>query len=186
MIIFLTYSILTGLSLPGASLMTLISGWLLGFLKGLFVVSFASTTGATLAFLMSRFFFREAILKRWGDHLEGFNQALKKEGAFYLFSVRLLLVIPFFVINLVMGLTPIKTSTYWWVSQVGMLPATAVYVYVGASLPSLKALAEGTGGIPPQLFLALILLGLLPITARTLIKRARKCKDEKSHQSSNE
>lgn len=180
-IVFFIYVILTGLSLPGASVMTLASGWLLGFVKGLFVVSFASTMGATFAFLMSRFFFREAMLAKWGERLKHFNQALKKEGAFYLLSLRLVLVVPYFVINIVMGLTPIKTSTYWWVSQIGMLPATAIYIYVGASLPSLEALSErGTKGIlSTQLILALALLGLFPIIARKLI--GLKSQDKKSN-----
>ena len=165
---FLVYVIVTGLSLPGAAVLTLGLGWYLGFTKGLIVVSFASTSGATLAFLFSRFLLRDSIMAKFGDRLETFNQSLKREGPFYLFSLRLIPVVPFFVINLVMGLTPIRTTTYWWVSQLGMIPATAVYVYAGASFPSLAALAEnGVGGIlKPQLLIAFALLGLFPIIVK--------------------
>ncbi len=171
---FLVYVTVTGLSLPGAAVLTLGMGWFLGFGKGLVIVSFASTAGATLAFLFSRFLLRETIMKKFGKRLETFNTALEKEGSFYLFSLRLIPVVPFFVINLVMGLTPIPTRTFWWVSQVGMLPATAVYVWAGSSFPTLEALAnKGIGGIlSPQLFAAFAALGLFPIVVKKILARS--------------
>lgn len=172
---FLIYVVVTGLSLPGAAVLTLAAGWFFGVWQGTLLVSFASTTGATLAFLFSRYLFRDAIQKRFGDRLENFNAALEKEGPFYLFTLRLIPVVPFFVINLVMGLTPIRTWTYWWVSQVGMLAGTAVYVYAGASVPSLGELAErGLGGIlSPRVIIAFVILGLFPITVKKIMARVR-------------
>lgn len=172
---FLIYVLVTGLSLPGALFLTLTFGWLLGFGPGVLVVSFGSTAGATLAFLMSRFLLRDYVLSKFGDRLSRMNEALEREGAFYLFSLRLIPAVPFFVLNLVMGLTPIRVRTYWWVSQIGMLPGTAVYVYAGASVPDLATLAEkGTGGImSPQLWGAFILLGLFPILVRKIMNRFR-------------
>ncbi len=172
---FLVYVVVTGLSLPGAAVLTLCLGWLLGFGKGLLVVSFASTAGATLAFLFSRFLLRESMMNRFGNKLDTFNTALEQEGSFYLFTLRLIPVIPFFVINLVMGLTPIRATTFWWVSQLGMLPATAVYVYAGSTFPSLSELAEkGISGIlQPELLIAFAILGLFPLVIKKLIKRAK-------------
>lgn len=170
---FLSYVIATGLSLPGAALLTLFLGWFLGFGKGLILVSFASTAGATMAFLLSRFLLNDTIQTRFGDRLEKFNEALKNEGAFYLFTLRLIPAVPFFVINLVMGLTPIPARTFWWVSQLGMLPGTVVFVYAGSQFPSLSVLAEkGASGIlSPQLFVAFILLGLFPIAVKKIMGR---------------
>ena len=172
---FLVYVTVTGLSLPGAAVLTLGLGWLLGFGKGLLVVSFASTAGATLAFLFSRFLLRDSMMNRFGDRLKTFNSSLEQEGPFYLFSLRLIPVIPFFVINLVMGLTPIRASTFWWVSQVGMLPATAVYVYAGSTFPSLGELAENgiKGILRPELLVAFVILGLFPLIVKKLLNRAK-------------
>lgn len=172
---FLVYVAVTGLSLPGATALTLICGWLFGVWRGVLLVSFASTTGATLAFLISRFLLRDSIQKKFGDRLTTFNQALEREGAFYLFMLRLIPAVPFFVINVVMGLTPLPTRTYWWVSEVGMLPGTAVYVYAGSSVPNLKTLAEqGPGGIlSPQLLLAFVLLGTVPLIIKRIVGRLR-------------
>jgi uncharacterized membrane protein YdjX (TVP38/TMEM64 family) len=174
-IAFIAYVAATGLSLPGAVVLTLVIGWFFGFGRALLLVSFASTAGATLAFLLSRFLLRDTIERKFGDRMRSFNEALKREGAFYLFTLRLIPIVPFFVINLVMGLTPVRTTTFWIVSQVGMLPGTAVFVYAGASVPSLKALAEkGAGGIlSPQLLVAFVLLGLFPLIARKLVNRFR-------------
>ncbi len=173
---FLIYVSVTGLSLPGAAVLTLFLGWFLGFGLGLLVVSLASTAGATLAFLSSRFLLRDFVQNRFGERLKIFNEALDREGAFYLLSLRLAVVVPFFVINLSMGLTPIRIWTFWWASQLGMLPGTAVYVYAGAAFPSLSDLAEeGSKGIlSPQLLLAFLLLALFPFLAKTLLKRFRK------------
>lgn len=173
---FLLYVTVTGLSLPGATVLTLTYGWYFGVLRGVIVVSFASTTGATLAFLMSRFLFRDTIQRRFGDRLEGFHQALAREGPFYLFTLRLIPAVPFFVINAVMGLTPIRTRTFWWVSQLGMLAGTTVYVYAGSSVPSLQKLADqGINAVftPRQLtqiVIAFVLLGLFPLAVRWVVK----------------
>ena len=162
---FLIYVAVTGLSLPGATVLTLVCAWFFGFWRGFVFVSFASTTGATVAFLVSRFLLRDSIQNRFGEKLATFNRSLEREGAFYLFMLRLIPAVPFFVINVVMGLTPIRTRTYWWVSQLGMIPGTAVYVYAGSSVPNLTTLAEkGAKGIlTPQLIVAFTLLGLLPL-----------------------
>ena len=172
---FLIYSTVTGLSLPGAAAMTLLFGWYFGMLPALIVVSFASTTGATLAFLLSRYLLRESIQARFGTRLAAFNEALDKEGAFYLFTLRLIPAVPFFVINVVMGLTPVRTITYWWVSQVGMLPGTIVYVYAGTSVPDLKTLIdmEPADVLSGRLITAFVLLGVFPIVVKKLIDRYR-------------
>ena len=171
---FFAYVIVTGLSLPGAAGMTLLLGWLFGFWRALIVVSFASTTGAAVAFLLSRHLLWDLIQERFHDRLAKFNEALEREGAFYLFTLRLIPAVPFFVINLVMGLTPMPLRTYWWVSQIGMLPGTAAYVYAGASVPSLEILAErGLSGIlSPQLLAAFAILGLFPIIVKKIYEFA--------------
>jgi len=169
---FLLYVIVTGLSLPGAAVLTLSFGWYFGFINGFVLVSFASTAGATVAFLLSRYLFRDAIQNRFGKRLESFNQSLEKEGPFFLFTLRLIPAVPFFVINAVMGLTPIKIRTFWWVSQLGMLAGTAVYVYAGSSVPNLQTLADkGINAVftPSQLsqiLIAFVLLGLFPLIVR--------------------
>ncbi len=175
-IAFAAYVLVTGLSLPGAAVMTLAIGWYLGFGTGLLLVSFASTTGATMAFLLSRYLFRDFIQSKFSEKLGSFNENLKREGAFYLFTLRLIPVVPFFVINVVMGLTPMKTRTYWWVSQIGMLPGTAVFVYAGSTFPSAASLAqEGAGGlINWQLIVAFAALALLPRIAQQAIKLIRR------------
>lgn len=139
---FLVYVLVTGLSIPGAAALSLFMGWYFRFAQGFVLVSFAAACGATVAFLLSRYFLREPIQRRFGDRLKTFNAALDREGAFYLFTLRLVPVVPFFVINVVMGLTRIRTWTFWWVSQVGMLAGTCVYIYAGSTLPSLTQLAD--------------------------------------------
>lgn len=156
--------------------MSLLFGWYFGLITGVILVSFASTTGATLAFLLSRFLFREAVQRRFGERLADFNRALEREGPFYLFLLRLIPAVPFFVINAVMGLTPLRTRTFWWVSQVGMLPGTIVYLSAGSSVPNLERLAEE--GIPgvltpkqmTQIFIAFALLGIFPLAVRWVVK----------------
>lgn len=180
---FLLYVVVTGCSLPAAAAFTMGIAWLFkllfgeveGFLIAYVVISFASTSGATLAFLTSRFLFRDAIQRKFGGRLEGFNASLEREGAFYLFTLRLIPAVPFFVINMVMGLTPIRVWTYWWVSQVGMLAGTAVYVYAGSQLPSLEVLAEqGAAGVMTlQIFIAFALLGLFPLVVKKVMGRFR-------------
>lgn len=174
---FLIYAAVTGLSLPGATVLTLAYGWFFGVVRGVVLVSLASTAGATLAFLLSRYFFRDAVQGCFGDRLERFNERLRRDGPFYLFTLRLIPAVPFFVINAVMGLTPIKTWTFWWVSQLGMLPGTSVYVYAGSSVPTLRSLAnDGIESVfaPDQLtriLTAFALLGLLPLVVRFAIRR---------------
>ncbi len=161
---FAIYVAVTALSLPAATALTLICGWYFRFWRAALLVSFASTAGATLAFWLARYLLREAMQHRFGDRLARFNESLERDGAFYLFSLRLMPVVPFFVVNATMGLTPIRARTFWWVSQLGMLPATLIWVYVGASAPSLRLLAEqGLAGLPTvQIAIAFTLLGLLP------------------------
>ncbi len=174
---FLVYALATGLSLPGATVLTLAYGWYFGWARGVVLVSFASTTGATLAFLLSRFLFRDAIQARFGERLRSFNESLEREGPFFLFMLRLIPAVPFFVINAVMGLTPLKTRTFWWVSQLGMFAGTLVYVYAGSSVPNLQTLADqGIGAVfsptqMAQIIGAFVLLGTFPLLARWVIKR---------------
>ena len=175
-IAFSIYVVVTGLAIPGAVFMTLAIGWYFRFATGLVLVSFASTAGGTLAFLLSRYLLRDLVVGWFGTRTASFNEALRQEGPFYLFTLRLVPVIPFFVVNVVMGLTPIKTSTYWWVSQIGMLPGTAVFVYAGSQFPDLRTLAEnGPNGIlSPSLVAALVMLGLFPWVARRAVAMTRE------------
>ncbi|WP_033136752.1 FAD-dependent oxidoreductase [Aeromonas finlandensis] len=169
----LIYVLSTALSLPGASLLTLGGSAVFGVVWGLLLVSFASTIGATLAFLSARFLLRDWVTARFGDKLATFHSGMAKEGAFYLLSLRLIPVFPFFLVNLLMGLTPIRVSTYYWVSQLGMLPGTFVYVLAGSELGQLTS----TGNIlSPGLMVALTLLGLMPwlvkkVTAHLALRR---------------
>ncbi|MEP5968788.1 MAG: TVP38/TMEM64 family protein, partial [Sulfitobacter pontiacus] len=170
---FLLYVAVTALSLPGAAIMTLAAGALFGFWAALLLVSFASSVGATLAFLASRFLFKDAVQSRFGERLKKINAGVEKDGAFYLFTLRLIPAFPFFVINLVMGLTPLKTWTFYWVSQVGMLAGTAVYVNAGTQLGELDSLS---GLLSVDLIGAFVLLGLFPWLAKAVMAflQARK------------
>jgi len=170
---FLVYVVVTGLSLPGATVMSLVIGAVFGLLWGVLLVSFASTLGATLAFVISRFLLRDAVQSRFGDKLRPINEGIRKDGAFYLFGLRLVPLFPFFVINLVMGLTPIRTWTYAWVSQAGMLAGTVVYVNAGTQLGRLESLS---GILSPGLIFSFVLLGVFPLIARKLLQgiQARK------------
>lgn len=162
-IYFISYVIMAALSLPGAVILTLAGGAIFGLLTGTLLVSFASTIGATLAFLISRTLLRDVIQKKFGDSLVSFNEGVKKDGAFYLFTLRLVPVFPFFVVNLVMGLTALKTSTYYWVSQLGMLIGTIVYVNAGTQLGKLGSIS---GILSPALIGSFVLLGLFPLLAK--------------------
>jgi len=167
------YILVTSLSLPGATVMTLAGGALFGTWTGLLLVSFASTIGATLAFLVSRFLLKDYVQNRFGDKLVAINEGVKKEGAFYLFTLRLIPLFPFFVINLVMGLTPIRAGIYYIVSQIGMLPGTFVYVNAGTQLAKIESLK---GILSPGLLISFALLGLFPLIAKKSIAfvKARK------------
>ncbi len=163
---FIVYVISVALSVPGATLLTLMGGAVFGFIWGLILISFASSIGATLAFLVSRFLLRDSVQNRFGSHLERINEGVKKEGAFYLFTLRLVPAFPFFMINLVMALTPIKTRTFYWVSQVGMLAGTAVYVNAGTQLGQLES-ASGILSLP--LIISFTLLGIFPLLAKKVL-----------------
>lgn len=170
---FLMYVLVTALSLPGAAIMTLAAGALFGFWVALLLVSFASSMGATLAFIASRFLFHDTVQQRFGDRLKKLNEGVRKDGAFYLFTLRLVPAFPFFVINLVMGLTPIKVRTFYWVSQVGMLAGTAVYVLAGTQLGQIES---ASGLLSPELIGAFVLLGIFPWITKGIMARlqARK------------
>jgi uncharacterized membrane protein YdjX (TVP38/TMEM64 family) len=160
------YIAVTALSLPGAAIMTLAAGALFGTLTGLIMVSFASSIGATLAFLVARFLLRDYVQNKFGDKLNAINKGVENEGSFYLFTLRLVPVFPFFVINLAMGLTPIKTLAFYLVSQVGMLPGTFVYVNAGTQIGKLESLK---GILSPELILSFALLGIFPLVAKKTI-----------------
>ena len=167
----LVYVAVTALSLPGAAVMTLAGGGLFGVVTGTIAVSFASTIGATCACLASRFFLRDWVQTRFGEKLHTINEGIEKEGAFYLFSLRLIPVFPFFIINLLMGLTTMPLRTYFWVSQLGMLPATIVYVNAGNELAKIDSLG---GIVSPSLIASFAVLGLFPITVKKLMERYRR------------
>lgn len=160
------YVIVTALSLPGAVIMTLAAGALFGLGWGLLIVSFASSIGATLAFLVSRYLLQDMVQKRFGDRLKAINEGVEKEGAFYLFTLRLVPIFPFFLINLLMGLTNIRAVTFYWVSQVGMLAGTFVFVNAGTQLGQLESLS---GILSPSLLLSFVLLGVFPLIAKKLL-----------------
>ena len=163
---FLLYVAVTGLSIPGAAIMTLIAGALFGVLIGTIIVSFASTLGATLAFLSARFVLRDWVQGKFGERLRAIDEGLEKDGAFYLFTLRLIPVFPFFVINLLMGLTRIKTRTFFWVSQLGMLPATIVFVNAGTQISRIESTA---GLLSPMLIASFVALALFPWAAKAIV-----------------
>ncbi len=160
------YVAVTALSLPGAAVLTLAGGGLFGLVVGTVVVSFASTIGATLACLVARFLLREWVQNKFGDKLKTINDGIEKEGAFYLFSLRLVPIFPFFVINLLMGLTRMRLFTFFWVSQIGMLAGTIVYVNAGKELAKIDSLS---GILSPGLLISFVVLGLFPITVKKLL-----------------
>ena len=166
-IYFILYVVVTALSLPGAAVMTLAGGALLGFWTALITVSFASTIGATLAFLASRFLLRDWVQGKFGDKLKAINAGVEQEGSFYLFTLRLVPLFPFFVINLVMGLTPMRTLAYYWVSQLGMLPGTVVYVNAGTQLGQIESAA---GILSPGILISFVLLGIFPLITKRIIE----------------
>ncbi|RMG40615.1 MAG: TVP38/TMEM64 family protein [Planctomycetota bacterium] len=167
-VLFVAYVGVTALSLPGATAMTLLTAWLLGFWRAVVLVSFASTTGATAAFLLSRYLFRDGIERRLGPRLRAFDEAVRRNGAWFLFTLRLIPAVPFFVINAAMGLTSMRPWTFWWVSQLGMLPGTMVYVYAGSQFPTLSELATRgvRGALTPRVWMAFGLLAVFPLLVR--------------------
>ncbi|PIP89317.1 MAG: dihydrolipoyl dehydrogenase, partial [Bdellovibrionales bacterium CG22_combo_CG10-13_8_21_14_all_38_13] len=160
------YVLATGLSLPGATILTLAGGALFGSIIGTFYVSIASTLGATLAMIMARLFLQEWVNKKFGKKIEAINRGVENEGAFYLLTLRLVPVVPFFLINLGMGLTKMRVFTYMWVSQLGMLPGTFVYVNAGSQLSSLKS---ASGILSPEVLGSFVLLGIFPLIAKKFL-----------------
>jgi len=163
---FIIYVIVTGLSLPGAAVMSLGGGALFGLLWGTIIVSFASSIGATLAFLVSRFILRDTVQNRFTGRLKTINEGIEKNGAFYLFTLRLVPIFPFFLINLLMGLTPIRTVTFYVVSQIGMLAATVVFINAGTQLAKLDSLSDV---LSPALIASFALLGIFPLLAKKVV-----------------
>lgn len=171
---FLIYVIVTALSLPGAAIMSLVAGALFGVITGTILVSFASTIGATLAFLSARFLLRDWVQSKFGERLKAIDDGIARDGAFYLFTIRLIPLFPFFVVNLLMGLTRIKTRTFYWVSQIGMFPATIVFVNAGTQISKIESTA---GLLSPPLIGSFVLLGLFPWIARGLVAAVKKVHD---------
>lgn len=170
---FLLYVLATALSFPGAAILTLAGGAIFGFGWGMVLVSFASTLGATLAFLMARFVLRDWVQTRFAARMLSINQGMERDGALYLFSLRLIPVVPFFIINLVMGLTTMRTWTYYWVSQLGMLAGGAVYVLAGTQLAQIQSLRDV---LSPGLLGAFVLLGIFPLLARRVMDAVQRRK----------
>ena len=168
---FLLYVLVTALSLPGAAILTLAAGALFGLAEGLLVASFASSIGATLAFLVSRYLLRDTIQQRFPERLASIDAGIKKEGAFYLFTLRLVPIFPFFLINLLMGLTAIKARTFYWVSQIGMLAGTFVFVNAGTQLAQVESLS---GILSLNLILSFALLGFFPLIAKAILNGFKK------------
>jgi dihydrolipoamide dehydrogenase len=177
---FAVYVAVAALSLPGAAILTLVAGAIFGFSKGLLIVSFASSIGATLAFLSSRFLLRDWVQSKFGERLKPINDGVAKDGPFYLFALRLVPLFPFFVVNLLMGLTPIKTWPFYWVSQIGMLAGTAVYVNAGTQLAQISSLK---GILSPAILGSFVLLGIFPIIAKKVLDwlKGRKVYAKWSH-----
>ncbi|MGY0797516.1 FAD-dependent oxidoreductase [Lysobacter sp. A286] len=164
---FLVYVAVAAASIPGAAVLTVAAGALFGLLEGTLLVSFASTIGASLAFLVARFALRDSLRRRYGERLKKIDAGVERDGGFYLFTLRLVPVFPFFVVNLLAGLTALKLRTFYWVSQLGMLAGTIVYVYAGTQLAEIRSLGDV---LSPGLIGAFVLLGLLPLLARWLTR----------------
>ena len=167
----LGYTVVAALSLPGAGIMTVTAGAFFGLVGGTIIVSVSSTLGASLAFLIARSFFQDFVQSRFGDKLILINDGIEREGGFYLFTLRLIPIFPFFIINLVMGLTKMKLKTFFFTSQLGMLAPTIVFVNAGRELAKIDSLG---GILSPSLFISFAMIGLLPITAKKSIDLWRK------------
>ena len=165
---FILYVLVTTLSLPGAALLTLLGGALFGLWPGILLVSFASTLGATLAMLVSRYLLRDWVQRRFAAQMNTIDAGMDRDGARYLFALRLMPLFPFFLVNLLMGLTRLRVRHYWWVSQLAMLPATVIYLNAGRELGKLTSLRDI---LSPGLLFAFTLLGLLPLVTRWLFSR---------------
>ena len=174
---FGSYILVTALSIPGAAVMTLAGGAIFGLMEGTILVSFASTIGATLAFLAARFVLRDWVQSRFEDKLKAINRGIEREGALYLFTLRLVPVFPFFAINLIMGLTRMSARTFYVVSQIGMLPGTIVYVNAGRELSRIRTVSDIMSF---RLMVAFAMLGLLPIVAKRIVTIISSRKKEKT------
>ena len=172
-IYFIGYVIATGLSIPGAIIITLLGGAIFGLFWGTLLVSFASSIGATLAFLASRVLLRDWVQRRFGDYLAPLNKGIEKDGSFYLFSIRMVPLFPFFVVNLLMGLTAIRTTSFYLASQAGMLIGTAVYVNAGSELSQISSLS---GLVSPPVLGSLVLLGVFPLIAKLILNSIQRNK----------
>ena len=172
---FLFYVVITAFSLPGAILLTLAGGLLFGLIPGTVIVSFASSIGATIAMFFARFFLRDWVQSRFASQMKIINSGINKEGGFYLFTLRLVPTVPFFVINLVMGLTSLRIVTFYWVSQLGMLPGTLVYINAGSEIAKIESLGEI---LSPTLIGSFVLLGTFPLLIKKMLafieKRRKK------------
>ena len=168
----------TALSLPGAAALTLAGGAVFGLLAGTLLVFIAAPIGATIAFLVSRYLFRDYVQRRFADKLAVINKGIDEEGAFYLFTLRLVPLFPFFVINIVMGLTTIKALTFFLVSQIGMLAGTIVYVNAGTQLAKIEALKDI---LSPGLLLSFVLLGLFPLAAKKVVDYLKRRRESPTH-----
>lgn len=175
------YIISAALSLPGAAVLTIAAGALFGLVTGTVIVSFASTIGATLACVVSRFLLRDWVQGKFGDRITTVNEGIEKEGAFYLFTLRLIPIFPFWLINLAMGVTKMRLITFYWVSQLGMLAGTIVYVNAGKELAKIDSLK---GILSPGLIVSFALLGIFPLAAKKLIAlyKSKKKRNEFSRQ----
>ena len=160
------YIVLTTLSLPVAGVMTLVSGAIFGFIWGLFLVSIASSLGATLAFLLSRYLFRDAVQRRFADRLGPVNDGIRNDGAYYLFMLRLIPVLPYFVLNATMALTPLRTAVFFPVTLIGMLPISAILVNAGMQIASISSPGDV---LSPRIILSLMLLGIFPLLAKKIM-----------------
>lgn len=172
-IYFLIYVTVTGLSLPLASALTLVAGAIFGLFWGVLIISFASSIGATIAFLISRMLIRDWVQGKYGHQLTVINRGIEKEGAFYLFMLRMVPLFPFFVVNLVMGVTPIKTLPFYLASQVGMLMATIVFVFAGSQLADIDSVADI---LTPELITALVILGVFPLLSKKMVELMKRRK----------
>ena len=175
---FLFYIVITAFSLPGAVWMTLGGGAFFGLFAGTAIVSFASSIGATIAMLISRFLLRDWVQSRFEKQMQIINAGINKDGGFYLFTLRLVPAVPFFVINLGIGLTPLRAGTFYWVSQLGMLPGTLVYINAGSELGKIHSLGEI---LSPTLIASFVLLGIFPLLVKKMLafieKKRRKEND---------
>ncbi len=168
---FITYVILTSFSLPGATVLTIVGGGIFGIFVGTIVVSFASSIGATFAMLISRYLARKWVQKKFSKEMQKINHRINMEGIYYLIFLRLLPLIPFFVVNLVMGLTSVRTVTFFWVSQLGMLPATIVYVNAGLQLNNLNSISDVYS---PEFIISFLILAMFPFLVKKILSKISK------------